>query len=76
MRGFFRMKFQAVLARTTTDMFKSRLKSENLVELTLDVYMTPSQYARIVETYGENEVTFTIGEETKKVGNLGATRDY
>ena len=41
-------KFKAILSRTTTDSVKSKIKSTDLVELVLDAYMTPDDFARLM----------------------------
>ena len=51
------MKFKAILARTTTDMIKSKIKSPELVELVLDVYMTPEEFAKLMKLF---DIEFTV----------------
>ena len=57
------MKFSAVLSRTTTDKLKSKVQSPELVELVLDVYMTPQEFAGIVEKYFEDSFMIEIKGE-------------
>ena len=54
------MKFKAVLSKTTTDSLKSKLKSNELVELVLDIYMTPKEYAELITKNFEKEFTIEI----------------
>jgi len=56
------MKLRAILARTTTDMMKSKVRSPELVELVLEVYMTPAQFAEIISNYFEKEFVVEIKE--------------
>lgn len=53
-------KFKAVLSRTTTDMMKSKLRSVDLVELVLDCYMKPEEFARLINDHFEKELTIEI----------------
>ena len=53
-------KYRAVLARTTTDRIKSKVQSPDVVELVLDVYMTPDDYADVIKKYYEREFAITI----------------
>jgi hypothetical protein len=53
-------KFKAVLARTTTDRMKSKLLSKQLVELVLDCYMHPDEFARLVKEKFEKEMIVEI----------------
>lgn len=51
--------YQAILSKTTKDDVKSKIKSTEYVELVLDVYMCPQDYARFMEQYFEE--SFEIG---------------
>jgi hypothetical protein len=61
------MKFKAVLSRTTTDMIKSKVRSECLSELTFDCYIDPVEFGRIIKDYGDKEIQITI--ESKASGS-------
>lgn len=54
------MKYTAILSKTTTDQVKSKIPSPQLVMLTLDVYMKPEEYARLITEYFEREMTIEI----------------
>lgn len=57
-------KYPAAFSRTTGDQVKSKIMSPEYVQLTLDVYMSPRQYAELLEKYFEKSFTITIeGEE-------------
>ena len=49
------MKFQAVLSKTSTDMMKSKQLSPQAVQLVLDVYINPEQWAEFVSKYFDVE---------------------
>ena len=46
---------KAILSKTTADLVKSKIKSSRLSELVLEVYITPSEFAKIIEKY-DNKV--------------------
>ena len=54
------MDMKAILARTTTDQIKSKIKSPELVELVLEVYMTPEEFAKLITKYYELEFNVEI----------------
>ena len=54
------MKYNAILSRTTTDKIKSRIMSPQLVQLVLDVYMTPQEYADILGKYYETDFSIEV----------------
>lgn len=54
------MKFQAVLSKTTTDMMKSKQLSPDVVQLVLDVYMSPEQWAEFVSKFYDKEVEVEV----------------
>ena len=54
---------KAILARTTTDKIKSKILSPHVSELVIEVYITPSEFAKLIEQYDEKEFVITIGEE-------------
>lgn len=54
------MKFTAILAKTTTDMMKSKILSGELSQLVLDVYMTPQDFAELISQYNEEEFIIEI----------------
>lgn len=45
------MKFQAVLSKTSTDILKSKQMSNVLVQVVLDAYITPEQWAELVNKF-------------------------
>lgn len=45
------MKFQAVLSKTSTDSMKSKQLSNMLVQIVLDAYLTPSEWAEFIEKF-------------------------
>lgn len=45
------MKLKAVMSKTTTDMMKSKQLSPDVVQLVLDVYMSPEQWAEFVNKF-------------------------
>lgn len=49
------MKLKAVMSKTTTDMLKSKQRSKDLVELVLDIYCSPEQWAEFVSKYFDVE---------------------
>ena len=51
---------KAILSRTTTDQIKSKIKSPHLSELVFEVYITPSEFAKIIEKYDEKEFEIEI----------------
>lgn len=56
------MTLTCVLSKTTTDMIKSRTLSKELSQLVLDCYMTPSEFAKIINDYYESDFTITIND--------------
>lgn len=57
---------KAILSKTTTDMMKSKILSPVLSQLVFDVYISPSEFARIIENYDEKEFELTIDKKQKK----------
>ena len=53
------MKFQAVLSKTSTDVMKSKQMSNHLVQIVLDAYITPEQWAEFVSKF--YDVEFEVG---------------
>lgn len=51
---------KAILSKTTTDMHKSKLMSPQLVQLVLDVYMTPQEFAELITRFDNNEMEIEI----------------
>ena len=56
---------KAILSKTTADLVKSKIKSPRLSELVLEVYITPSEFAKIIEKYDNKvfEITITDTKE-------------
>lgn len=55
--------FRAILSRTTTDIVKSKILSPELSQITLDVYMNPTEYAKLLEEYYDQEFQLTISRQ-------------
>ncbi len=53
---------KAILSQTTTDQIKSKILSPLVSQLVFDVYITPSEFARIVEKYDQKEFELEIGD--------------
>lgn len=51
---------KAVLSKTTTDMHKSKLMSPQLVQLVLDVYMTPQEFAELITKFDNKEMEIEV----------------
>jgi hypothetical protein len=51
---------KAILARTTADKIKSRILSPQLAEITLEVYISPIEFAELIEKYFESEFEVDI----------------
>lgn len=49
------MKFQAVLSKTSTDVLKSKQMSNILVQVVLDAYLSPDQWAEFVKKFYDVE---------------------
>lgn len=49
------MKFPAVISRTTTDIMKSKQLSPQIVQLVLDVYMSPQEWAEVISKLYDKE---------------------
>ena len=49
------MNFNAVLSKTTTDMIKSKQLSPQVVQLVVDAYMSPDQWAEFVKRFYDVE---------------------
>jgi hypothetical protein len=54
------MKIKAILSRTTTDNIKSRILSDELAELVFECYITPEEFAKIINKYFEKEFEIEI----------------
>ena len=54
------MTLRAVLSKTTTDKIKSKLLSPELAEITFDVYITPQQFAELINQTFDKEVTLEV----------------
>lgn len=54
------MKFRAILSRTTTDQVKSKVLSPQLCQLVLDCYLTPAEFAQLLEKYFEKEFVVEV----------------
>lgn len=50
-----KMKFQAVLSKTSTDILKSKQMSNILVQVVLDAYLNPDQWAELVKKFYDVE---------------------
>lgn len=54
------MKFQAVLSKTSTDSMKSKQLSNTLVQIVLDAYLSPSEWAVFVDKFYDKEMEVEI----------------
>jgi len=54
---------KAILAKTTTDIHKSKIRSSELSELCLELYISPSEFAQILEKYDDEEFEITLGNK-------------
>lgn len=54
------MTYRAIFSKTTTDQIKSKIMSPELCQLTFDVYMSPKEYAELLEKYFEEEFLVEI----------------
>ena len=57
---------KAILSKTTADLVKSKIKSPRLSELVLEVYITPSEFAKIIEKYDNKVFDITITETKER----------
>jgi len=57
------LRFRAILSRTTTDQVKSKVLSPELCQLVLDCYMTPQEFAQLLERYFEKEFVVEVKDE-------------
>lgn len=55
-----KIRFKAVLSRTTTDMMKSKILSPHLCQIVLDCYMTPQEFADLITKYDEEDFSVII----------------
>ena len=58
------MKYKAILSQTTRDYVKSRILSEELSQVVLDVYMSAEEFAKLISEFmgQEIDVEFTHGK--------------
>lgn len=61
-----KMKIKCVLAKTTTDQIKSKIRSNELFELVLDCYLTPLQAGQLVNDLFDREFEVEIKEKDGK----------
>lgn len=54
------------MSKTTTDITKSKILSPHISQLVFDVYITPTEFAKIIETYDEKEFEINIDNLDKK----------
>ncbi|MBC7076716.1 MAG: hypothetical protein H5T92_00145 [Synergistales bacterium] len=57
------LRFRAILSRTTTDQVKSKVLSPDLCQLVLDCYLSPSEFAQLLEQYFEKEFVVEVKDE-------------
>ncbi len=57
------MKFKAILSKTQTDQVKSKPLSPQVVQLVIDIYATPDDYAMILNKYFNKVFEVTIKDE-------------
>lgn len=53
---------KAILSKSTTDIIKSKILSPQLSQLVFDVYISPTEFAEIVEKYDQKEFEIEIKE--------------
>ena len=53
---------KAILSKSTTDIMKSKILSPRLSQLVFDVYITPREFAEIIEKYDQKEFEIEIKE--------------
>ena len=58
---------KAILSLTTKDEIKSRVMSPHLSQLVFDVYITPTEFAKIIEKYDGKEFEVIIDKTKNKV---------
>ena len=51
---------KAILSKSTTDIMKSKILSPSLSQLVFDVYISPKEFAEIIEKYDQKEFEFDI----------------
>jgi len=54
------MECKAILSRSTTDQIKSKILSPELSQLVFDVYITPTEFSKLIELNYEREFTLSI----------------
>ncbi len=54
------MKFQAVLSKTSTDILKSKQMSNVLVQVVLDAYLSPSEWADFITKFYDKEIEVEV----------------
>lgn len=57
---------KAILARTTTDKIKSKILSPQISELVVEVYITPSEFAKLIEEYDGKEFEIVIVDNRRE----------
>lgn len=50
------MKYKSILSQTTRDYVKSRILSEGLSQVVLDVYMSPQEFADLIAKFMGEEI--------------------
>jgi len=60
------MNYQAILSKKTNDEIRSKILNQQSVQLILDVYMTPQQYASFVDTYFNEVFEMTLPDTTQE----------
>lgn len=56
------MKKEAVLSRTTTDQIKSKILSPEAVQIVIDVYASPNEFAELITKYYEKAFTVEFSD--------------
>lgn len=51
---------KCILSQTATGDIKSKVINKQLAVISLDCYITPKEFAEIIEKYGEKEITIEI----------------
>ena len=56
---------KCVLSKSTTDQIRSKIKSPQLSELVFECYITPKEFAQIIEKYDGKEFEVDIKEKKR-----------
>ena len=54
---------RVVLAKSTTDRIKSKILSPQVCELVFEVYMSPQEFATLLDNYFDKEFNISIDDK-------------